>query len=154
MQYMKNCLDHRMHYTCFLMCQQNTLRIKHFCNVQYHNLGNMLRLILLHILLKQGNHAHKYMMEHILLSTIHTIASMQIISHFLWCEMQLWALDEKTHWLCIFCHERVLDGCKIWRIFWKMGFIRLASWCLWFCSFFPYKILKTMQYLWQKHSLG
>ena len=52
----------------------------------YHNLGNMLRLTFFAFFSKQGNHAHKYTMEHILLSTIHTIASMQIISHSLRCE--------------------------------------------------------------------
>ena len=52
----------------------------------YHNLGNMLRLTFFAFFSKQGNRAHKYTMEHILLSTIHTIASMQIISHSLRCE--------------------------------------------------------------------
>ena len=59
---------------------------------------------------ERGNRTHRYMLEHISLSTIQTIASMRLSSRALWCETGRWGTSDESGRLCTLCPKQVRES--------------------------------------------
>ena len=53
---------------------------------------------------------HRYMLEPIPLSTIHTIASMRLSSHVLRCETERWGTSDESGRVCTLCSKQVQES--------------------------------------------
>ena len=61
-----------------------------------HIILHMLNLTTKSYNVERGNRTHQYMLQHISLSTIRTIASMRLSSHALRCETECWGTSAKS----------------------------------------------------------